>query len=185
MNGKGRRWIRKLRLERPSAELASSVAAMRDACLVLGKDEWADRGVIAHTDPVKYTGLLCDWAEARNLPDCWVRADTFWLVEGDRVVAECDVRRELTPALRRGGGHIGYVVHPADRNRGLATFVLQRGLEMLAELGEAKALLTPVATNAASIRVIEKCGGLRIADSPGGRQRYVIALGDPQGMQND
>lgn len=165
-----------LRLERPSAALAASFGAMRDACLAENDDPWADRGALAHTDPIAYAAMLHDWSVGENVPEGWVPADTFWIVEGDEVVGECDVRHPLTEQLRRVGGHVGYVVHPAYRNKGVATFALRECLRVLAAKGETDALVTCAASNAASIRVIEKCGGQRSEDSTGGRRCYMIPL---------
>jgi len=94
------------------------------------------------------------------------------------VVGECEVRHRLTPSLREFGGHIGYIVHPTHRNRGIATFALRRCLSVLADRGETEALVTCAASNSASARVIEKCCGRRIEDSASGRQRFCIALRD-------
>jgi len=152
---------------------------MRDACLAEGEDPWADRSQIAHTDPVAYAHMLNDWSVGENLPQGWVPNDTFWIVDGDEVLGECDVRHPLTARLRNVGGHIGYVVHPGHRGRGIATFALRACLDVLARKGESEALLTCATTNAASISVIEKCGGKRVEDSTGGRLRYLIPLGKP------
>ncbi len=170
----------RLRLERPAAEFAASFAAMRDACVAAGEDPWPDHKVIAHDDVIGYARLLNEQAAGKNLPDGWVPADTFWILDGPEVVAECDVRHRLTPHLRDLGGHIGYVVHPLHRGRGVATFALRECLKVLAARGETEALLTCAAANAASIRVIENCGGRRIDDSSTGRRRYVIALAAPK-----
>lgn len=167
------------RLERTSAARALSFAAMRDACIVKGEDPWADRAQIAYSDPFAYVTMLLDWAEGKSLPPGWVSNDTFWVVEDDEVVAECDVRFPLTPALRNVGGHIGYLVHPGHRGKGVATFALQESLKVLVSRGESDALLTCAATNIASIRVIEKCGGQQLDDSASGRRRYTIPLTAP------
>lgn len=172
---------RGLRIKRPSAARAVSFAALRDACLAANArdDQWKGPHALAHDDPVAYAAILCDWAAGRNVPDGLVSADTFWVLRGDEVVAECDVRHRLTPKLRDFGGHIGYVVHPAHRNGGVATFALRECLKVLADLGESEALLTCDASNVASARVIEKCGGYRIEDSTTGRLRYRIPLSWP------
>ncbi len=106
-----------LRLERPSTALAASFVTMRDGCLAGNDDQWTGPHALAHTDPIAYAAMLRDWAAGKNVPEGWVPADTFWIVEGEEVVGECDVRHWLTPQLREIGGHIGYIVHPAYRNR--------------------------------------------------------------------
>jgi hypothetical protein len=52
-----------LRFERPSAVLA---------------DSFAER--------------LRGWCEGRDLPEGWAPIDVFWIVEGEVVVGQCDVR---------------------------------------------------------------------------------------------
>ncbi len=110
-----------------------------------------------------------------------VRSDAYWLREDDgRIVGEVHVRHALTPTLRLHGGHIGYAVRPSERGRGYATAMLRLALEHVRELGIARVLLTVSPDNAASIRVIEKCGGTRLADAalPNGavNRRYAIAV---------
>jgi predicted acetyltransferase len=162
----------RLRLKRPALALVPSFIAMREACTTAGESPWAGREPLAHDDPYAYAALLNDRAAGRNLPEDWVPADTFWIVNEDEVVGQCDVRHRLTAQLRTVGGHIGYLVHPAHRGRGIATFALRECLAVAARLGIAEALLTCDNANIASIRVIEKCGGRRISDTS--RRRYVI-----------
>ena len=147
---------------------------MRDAFIAAGEDEWKGGAVIAHTDPAGYLETLRSWSEGKNLPPNWSLADSYLVFEEDVVVGQLDIRHPLTEHLTQFGGNIGYNVHPAYRNRGIATWALRAGLELLAAKGATEALLTCAHDNAASIRVIEKCGGGRIADSP--RRRYVIPL---------
>ena len=136
---------------------------MRDAHLAIGENEWNIRGEeIAHTDPHGYVELMNDRAQGANIAEGFVRADEFWIVESDEVVGSLSVRRELTEQLRGLGGHVGYSTHPGHRRRGIATFALQSGLEILASLGIIEALVTSRADNIASIGVIEKCGGRRM-----------------------
>lgn len=165
-----------LRFERPSAELADSFAAMRDAFMSVGEDPWTEQDqAIAHWDPVAYAEALRGWSEGRNLPPNRTPFDAFWILMGDVVVGQCGVRHPLTPKLEAFGGHVGYDVHPAYRNKGIATFALVKALEFLAGKGVAEALVTCAHDNAASIRVIEKCGGRRIEDTS--RRRYLVPTG--------
>ena len=60
-----------------------------------------------------------------GLPDGWVPATTFLLVENDHVLAISSLRHRLTPNLEREGGHIGYEVPPSKRLNGYATQALR------------------------------------------------------------
>jgi predicted acetyltransferase len=157
---------------------------MRDALGPDGADFWTGAAAVAHTDVAAYIGVLAGWANGSDLPDNWVPSDTFWIVKDGVVVGEICVRHRLNDGLRRMGGHIGYHIHPRFRNRGIATLALGRALDVLAAKGEREALLTCLDSNAASIRVIEKCGGTLIPTSPWHdpkRRRYLI----PTPVQDD
>jgi predicted acetyltransferase len=149
--------------------------------VAVGENQWSYRNEeVALTDPHAYVDLMNERAAGRNLPDGWVRADEFWIVENDEVVGSLNVRHELNERLLQMGGHIGYSTHPSHRGRGIATFALKNGLAILANLGIAEALVTCAAENTASIRVIEKFHALRIEDCefPGRpdltRRRYLL-----------
>jgi predicted acetyltransferase len=159
---------------------------MRDAFMAAGENEWTYRGEeIAHTDPYAYVDLMNERARGRDVAEDFVRADEFWILEAGEVVGALNVRHVLNDQLKKIGGHIGYATHPAHRSRGVATFALNRALNVLRHLGVEEALITCKGENLASVRVIEKCGGQRIEDSvfPGHpeftRQKYVIPLVKP------
>jgi predicted acetyltransferase len=161
---------------------------MRDAFLAVGDDRWSppkslEITRIALTDVSGYIDLLNDWAKGKGLPEDWVPCDEFWIVKGGIVVGSVGIRHRLNDWLRRVGGHIGYDVHPAYRNQGIATFALKEALKIVASLGVPEALITCSDDNAASTRVIEKCGGVRITDATTSKgvtkRRYVIKVEEP------
>ena len=109
-----------------------------------------------------------------------VPGETLFVMHGDRIVGEVYLRFRLTPALEENGGNVGYQIRPSDRRRGYGTEALRLALRRLREVGLSEALITCDDGNAASIRVIEKCGGRRIEDSRlRGKRRYIVALGEP------
>jgi predicted acetyltransferase len=163
----------RLTLKRASAEFTAAFVVLRDAFRAAGEDEWTGGAAIAHTDPRRYLETLRSWGDGRNLPPNWGPAECYVIVLDDTtVVGQIDVRHPITEYLRQWGGHIGYHVHPDYRNRGVASWALRAALDILASKGVTEALLTCAHDNASSIRVIEKCGGIRIADST--RRRYLI-----------
>jgi putative acetyltransferase len=163
----------RLTLKRSSSEFADSFVVMRDAFMAAGENEWNGGAIIAHTNPAGYLDTLRSWSEGKNLPPNWCPADCYLIFSENVVIGQLDIRHPLTEHLKQYGGNIGYCVHPAYRNRGIATWALRLALEIIAAKGVTEALLTCAHDNAASIRVIEKCGGRRIADST--RRRYVIS----------
>jgi len=96
------------------------------------------------------------------------KTDTLLPMRGGRVLGELRVRHWLTSRLEVEGGHIGYVVRGDERNRGVATAMLREGLRRAAALGLERALLTVRTTNAASLRVVAKCGGVMHDEVPEG-----------------
>ena len=107
-----------------------------------------------------------------------VPMDSYFIEAEGRMVGELYIRRRLSPRLEKIGGHIGYKVRPSCRNRGVATAALFLGLQKLAGLGVEQALVTCKSSNAASARVIEKCGGVRTTDAitqNGVERRYWVA----------
>ena len=83
-----------------------------------------------------------------------------WAVADGEFVGRIAVFHELTDALRISGGHIGYDTLPSLRGRGIATQMLAQILPTARALGLSEVLLTCDDTNTASIRVIEKNGGV-------------------------
>lgn len=107
----------------------------------------------------EFLGRLAACARGEGLPPGFVPHSTYWLVENGEVVAVSNLRHELTDALRRHGGNIGYGVRPSARRRGLATMVLGRTLERARQRGLAEALLTCAKANVGSVRAIQNNGG--------------------------
>lgn len=168
-------------LVKPTAELADSFERLREAVCAAGEDAWNGHGTeIAWKDVYAYIKATNDWAKGANVPHNWVPTSTYWIVQQGEVVGELEVRHRLLPRLREIGGHIGYHTHPQHRGKGIATFALEQGLRILAAMGTTAALITCSDNNAASARVIEKCGGVRVRDSalPGyePRRRYLVPL---------
>jgi predicted acetyltransferase len=99
----------------------------------------------------------------------------LWYVDASAYVGSVVIRHELTPALARVGGHIGYHVVPPHRRRGHGRRMLADALTYCAHFGLARVLVTCEETNLASRKVIEANHGEPdgIAD---GNLRYWIAL---------
>lgn len=78
------------------------------------------------------------------------------------MVGVINLRHTLNDYLRAYGGHIGYGVHPACWNQGIATRMLTHALQYSDSLGLRELLLVCAVDNPASARVIEKNGGERL-----------------------
>lgn len=97
-----------------------------------------------------------------GLREGWVPCSTFWLVDEDEYIGGGNIRHALTEPLMKFGGHIGYDIRPSIWGQGYGTLQLKLLLAEAARLGIKSTLLTCSTTNVASIRVIEKNGGVLI-----------------------
>ena len=103
--------------------------------------------------------LLVQRDPASPRPRAYVPFTELWMVEEERYVGRISLRHELNEALYEWGGHIGYVVRPTARGRGVATAALLSMLELCRDQGIDPVLVTCDVDNIASRRVIEKAGG--------------------------
>lgn len=92
----------------------------------------------------------------------WVPAMLYFFLDSDGViVGAIHFRYELSERLKICGGHIGYGIRSSARRKGYASLMLH---EMLAEIrrrgGYEKVLITSDDKNQASIKTIEKNGGV-------------------------
>jgi predicted acetyltransferase len=106
-------------------------------------------------------------------PDGWVPSTTWWYVDGREYLGRVALRHRLNEGLLQYGGHIGYDVRPSARCRGYATAMLTGALGHARDMGIESALLTCDIDNYASIRVIEKCGGV-YEDTRHGKLRFWV-----------
>jgi len=109
----------------------------------------------------RYRVVLERCARGEQLPPNHVPSTFLLAFEGPRIVGRLVVRHTLNDFLLRLGGHIGYVVVKEFRGRGYATEILRQGLELARrDLGLNRVLLTCDDDNVASIKTIEKLGGV-------------------------
>lgn len=107
---------------------------------------------------------LGEWEEERlgkNLKPDRVPQTTYWLVEGDEFIGRVAIRHRLNERLEQMGGHIGYIIRPSKRGQGYGTMILRLALEKAREMGLSRVCITCDPANAASRKMIERCGGVR------------------------
>ncbi|MGC9453764.1 MAG: GNAT family N-acetyltransferase [Phycisphaerae bacterium] len=119
----------------------------------------------------------------RELPQGYVPQSIYYLLRNGRILGELSLRHRLTDDLIEFGGHIGYGIRPEERNKGYCTEMLGLALEVCRQRCIMRVRITCDSDNAASARVIEKCGGVLDSESyceQAGRvtRRYWIDLSD-------
>lgn len=131
--------------------------------------EWKESGEVMvpwviSMDPSNFQEMiksLLDSEKEENIPENWVPASTYWLVdENKKVIGAVNIRHRLTKRLLDRGGHIGYGIRPSERRKGYATKLLSLSLQKTRELGLEKVLVTCDEHNIASEKTILNNGGV-------------------------
>ncbi|MEI6406365.1 MAG: GNAT family N-acetyltransferase [Actinomycetes bacterium] len=95
-----------------------------------------------------------------DLPAPWLRSDFLAAEVDGQLVGRVSIRWEMNDFIEREWGHVGYEVLPQFRNNGYATSMLMQSVSLLRGEGILYPIVTVDRGNDASIRVIEKCGGV-------------------------
>ncbi len=99
---------------------------------------------------------LIDTMNGVNLPDGFVPATEFWIIEDEKFAGRICLRHCLTDFMEKYIGHIGYMVIPSMRNQGVAQKALELILKKSAEKGIRQVLLICEEENLISKHMIEK-----------------------------
>jgi predicted acetyltransferase len=158
-------------LVRPAiAHMASFVDALREGYSRDSlRDETPETIASIAAAPEWFVGTILNPPATVVLPDGTlgerVPETHLWYVEGDEFLGSISVRHRLNDVLAGWGGHVGYAVRPAARGKGYASAMLAGMLDHIrANLPLRRVMLTVNVKNPASIRVIEKNGGV-LADT--------------------
>jgi len=169
-----------LRLEPLAAWMHDALADLLAEYRLAGDGSGAETSAARHGFPGTggyiefWSGLASEaWPEGG-----YVQTDTWILFRGGRALGDLRLRHTLTPALEKDGGNIGYAIRPSERGKGYATAMLREALRRASQLGIVRALVTVEVTNAPSLRVVEKCGGIArdevVADDGVTLRRYWV-----------
>ena len=132
-----------------------------------------------HTDFDGLLNQLADLEAGHNLPEGRVPSSTFWLVEGGELLGVSNLRHHLNEALEECGGHIGLGIRPSQRGKGLGNTLMRLTLQEAAKMGIDEVHVHCHKDNAASARMIVRCGGVLHSEvlepsTDHTVQRYVI-----------
>jgi predicted acetyltransferase len=120
-------------------------------------------------------GLADPDEERPGRPAGLVPDTKLWITQERTYLGAVSLRHRLNEHLLVEGGHIGYSVRPSAWGRGIASWALAATLEQARSMGIERTLLTCEETNPASVRVIERCGGV-LENVRGTMRRYWIDL---------
>lgn len=107
-----------------------------------------------------YISRLRDKSLGIDIPENWVPASTFFLVDDThKIYGAVAIRHRLTDNLRIEGGHVGYGIRPGARNQGHGTKILALALDKIREMKIRDVLVTCNKDNIGSAKVIQNNGG--------------------------
>jgi len=130
----------------------------------LGDGENGFGGTPVGGDPAKLSAWL-DYcmhiADAPPLSDDFPPQTNYWILDDSGfAIGLVRIFPWLNPALLNKGGHIGYYVAPAYRNKGYGKGALRLSLEILRKQGIERALLTVESDNTPSLSIVMSLGGI-------------------------
>lgn len=99
-------------------------------------------------------------AKGLNLPEGWVPASEFWLVDRNEFIGRVSIRHSLNDHLLKIGGHIGYYIRASKRKMGYGKAILKLALLEAKKLGLKKILVTCDEGNIGSQKIIEANKGI-------------------------
>ena len=148
----------------PTPELADEFRAFVREQLEAGGSGYLPILHLIQNDFAGYVARLHAEAEAQQAALDRVPQSTYWLVRREdgamRVLGTSRLRHHLNERLCLMGGHIGYGIRPSEQRKGYGTQILALTLVEARKLGIERVLVTCDVDNIASVRIIEKNGGV-------------------------
>lgn len=149
------------RLVEVTNDLAAAYLDMVSEFEAAGEGYPSNDAALAHRDFAAFVDDLRNESLGIGLPPGVVPQTTYVLLDHvGRALGELRLLTRLTRSFERHNGHIGYNVRPRERGKGYATRMLALAIEKARELGVERLMLTVERENPASVRVIEKNGGI-------------------------
>ena len=112
-------------------------------------------------DEVDIIKKMKDNRDRTKLKPGYVPSYDYFLVDDNKLLGVIHIRIELTEALLKYGGNIGYGTNPKYWYQGYGTKILELGLIKAKEIGlQDKVLVTCDDDNIGSYKIIEKNGGV-------------------------
>ncbi len=139
-------------------EIVPSIIEFKEALRANGDPVWESYFPIPTESAIDYVKRLSlrITHPAPNL----VPETVYWGVANNTVVGRISLRHTLNENLKKMGGHIGYEVHPAFRQRGVATDMLKAILQTPQAIQIGSLLLTCNPENIGSNKTILSNGGV-------------------------
>jgi predicted acetyltransferase len=135
-------------------------------------DEWDDSsgfnllfGLVSDLSFEKFLSLMNDLKLGKNLSASEVPTTSLYAFEDCAIVGKVSLRHCLNPHFEKTAGHIGFGVVDKYRGKGYGNEMLLLALPQAKQLGLSRVLLICAEDNHASMRIIQKNGGVLIGTS--------------------
>lgn len=179
-----------IELIRPCVELEDSFrAGLAEFPDEKGKLRWMYRAMDKDVDATlpDFSAFVKTHHEREHTPaPNFVTTVCFWAIWQDEVMGRLGFRWHLNDYLRQFGGHVGYVVRPTYRRRGIATKMLEKLLQTPEAKSVGRLLVICDEGNEASEKVILRNGGVfeGVIDNPphAPKKRFWIELAKSAGQ---
>ncbi len=149
-------------MSRENCKLVELSAGLKDKFLEMAR-EYRSAGEDRYSFGLENFDELLDEIEmyraGKNLSAGQVSSNTFFLLDGEKLIGSGSLRHALSAELAVYGGHIGYNVRPSERRKGYGSLILSLTLEKARERGLERVFLTCDTDNVASSKIIENHGG--------------------------
>lgn len=149
-------------LIKPSKEMETDIWAYRQEYLDFGEIHINGSYGISHYDSFDEWLEIVLAIEKDRMSKYGIHASTFFTMrKSDRkLIGSIQLRHSLTDELEKKGGHIGYGIRPAERQKGYGCQQLLLGLDLARKMGIPKVMISCENDNIASRRTALSCGGV-------------------------
>lgn len=149
-------------LVRPTLELKEKALAYREEHFQHGERTIFGSELFDRTESYEeWLSCVTLNTDPRTVKENWVVTDTFFAVRKSdgRIIGIIDLRHTLNDFLK-DLGNCGYSVRPSERKKGYAAEMLYQLLKTARETGMKELHISVEKENTASVKVIQKNGGV-------------------------
>ena len=117
-------------------------------------------------DPDSFVRIIRDKSKGIGLKPGQAPVTRYWLIDNDEYIGTLGLRKKITKKIKYHEGHMGFQIRPSKRKQGYGAEVLRLGLLKAKDAGLKSVYINCSEKNVASIKIIEKNGGVFMESEP-------------------